>query len=218
MLLLNPALVFKFNYMRGQIDVSVALTRFRWRFCRNENKFFFFFFFLQVQQVAWILKHDDYKWGAWIGSNKAPTRNHTENWKCWGGLHWWIASIFRALFPQNGMPRKHDWASDVATLHTKKDCGSFIHLLSKRQASPRHSDDKYFKASFSSRRYRLLVYCLPSTAGRVEQAQTSFPICSAAFDWPYFGEELHCSKHFHIQYGKQDSSYLCGRQREKQLE
>lgn len=51
-----------------------------------------------------------------------------------GGLHWWIASIFRGQFPQNEMQHKHDWASVVATLHTKKDCRSFIHLLSKRLA------------------------------------------------------------------------------------
>lgn len=212
MLLLNPALVFKFNYMRGQINVSVALTGFRWRFCRNENTFFFFFYKCNKWLEFWSMMITNEVLVLEVTRRLHEITQKTGN--AGGGLHWWIASIFRALFPQNGMPRKHDWASDVATLHTKKDCGSFIHLLSKRQASPRHSDDKYFKASFSSRRYRLLVYCLPSTAGRVEQAQTSFPICSAAFNWPYFGEELRCSKHFHIQYGKQDSSYLCGRQRE----
>lgn len=50
------------------------------------------------------------------------------------GLHWWIASIFRGLFPQNEMPCKHDWASHVAIAHTKKDCRSFIHLLGKKRA------------------------------------------------------------------------------------
>lgn len=73
---------------------------------------------------------DDYRWGARIGGDKAPQRKL----EILEGLHWWIASIFRGLFPQNEMPCKHDWASDVAIAHSKKDCTSFIRLLGKRQA------------------------------------------------------------------------------------
>lgn len=117
-----------------------------------------------------------------------------------GGLHWWIASIFRALFPHNEMPCKHDWASDVATSHTKKDCRSFIHLLSKRKAGSLQGTAmiNISKASISSRQYRLMVYYLHSTAGQVGQAQISLPICYAVFHWPYFGGGLYYWKHFHI--------------------
>lgn len=84
-----------------------------------------------------------------------------------------------------------------------------ICLVNARQ-SPRHSNDKYFKASFSSRRYRLMVYCLPSTAGQVGRAQTSLPICSAAFNWPHFGAGVHNSKHFLIW--SERRALVCARQ------
>lgn len=77
---------------------------------------------------------------------------------------------------------------NAATSHTKQDCGSFIHLLSKKgRQSPRHGDDKYFKASFSSRRCRLMAYYLPSTAGWAGPARTTLPICRAAFNWAHLG-------------------------------
>lgn len=134
---------------------------------------------------------------------RALCENHAENWKRWkdytDGLHLFLEAHKMKCRANTPEPLRRSYLA-----YQKGLAGLSSICLVKRQASLRGmATINISKPLFSSGRYRLMVYYLPSTAGQVGQAETSLPICSAAFNWPYFGERLHHSKHFHIWWWRQ---------------